>query len=152
MDDEMDSSKLAEWLPDGATAALVDQLFEASQQADDLADGDVAPTAEALARLLHLCLVEIPGNPRFVQLWPCVAPILSAALQQWAASEVWRSHADQDVRRWGWAMRDALEQIIPVIATRILGFEQGQKVAVEVGEFYRSNADRESCEEWEIRP
>lgn len=141
--------KLREWLPDEATAALVAQLFEASQQADDLADGDQKPTAEAVAGLVHLCLVDIPSNPRFAQLWPSIAPIMSASIHQWAASEVWRSHADQDVRRWGWAMRDALEQIIPVLATQMGGFAWGQKVAVEVGEYFRTNEDRETVEQWE---
>jgi hypothetical protein len=141
--------KIRELLPDEQAARLVELVFEACQLADDLVDRDkdINPS-RTMCRLLLLCLVEIPSNGFYQQFSGFLTPVLMQGVVQWGASNELVHHEDTDVQRWAWAMRDTVEQIVTACAYLEGGPDAALEAAVDAGAYFRTNPDRESCEEW----
>ena len=137
---EEEAAKLQEWcLGDKDAVVLLQTLAEISQIADDYADGD-EKGSEKITRLLHLSLVSLPTNPFYLAHGKWLVPIMSSSMHLWNASNDWKNE-------YGFVYREALEQIIHVVAPLIGGQEHASKVAKGVNEFYHQKHG-EKIEDW----
>lgn len=129
---------------------LMRDLFEASQIADDYVDNDkpMLTLGEDMARLLELCLVQIPLNPFYQQHGALIAPLIVTALASWVTSNKLKLSSDPDLQAWGWAMRDQLEQVQTMIGYIEGGMDQAIRENERTAIQYRTDADRESIEDW----
>jgi DNA-binding FadR family transcriptional regulator len=138
--DSEEAEKLHEWtLVDKDAVVLLQNLAEISQIADDYADGD-ADGPEKITRLLHLSLVAIPTNPFFMKHGQWLVPVMSSSMHLWNASNDWRNE-------YGFVYREALEQIIHVVALLTGGQEHAAQVAKDVNKFYHQ-IHGERIEDW----
>ncbi len=147
MSEQLD--KIRAWVGDEAAAILVDKIFGVSQLADDLVDGDKPmDKSAAMVQLLTLAIVDIPANPFYRQYQGWLAPLMVNVLTAWGASNTWHKSTIADLQMMGWAWRDMGETLISGIAYLTQGAERALIVAQEVGEYYRTNNDAESLEQW----
>ena len=135
-----EAAKLFDWcLGDKDAVLLLQNLAEISQIADDYADKDVEGS-EKITRLLHLSLVSLPTNPFFIKNLMWLVPVMSSSMHLWNASNDWKNH-------YGFVYREALEQIIHVVALLIGGQDHAAQVAKDVNEFYHQ-IHGEKYEDW----
>jgi hypothetical protein len=151
-----EADKVLNWCNGNAEAArLVADLVTVSQIADDLVDMDkpgfAAPgdRAEAMARMLHLCLIAIPANPFFMEKQGWLAPVVSVALIAWQASTRWEREKDETVKAFAFAYRDALELVVVQIAHITGGLTHAMKVNEELFRYVRFlHHDGQAFEDW----
>jgi len=137
---EEEAEKLFGWcLGDKDAVVLLQTLAEISQIADDYADGD-AEGSEKITRLLHLSLVSLPTNPFYLNHGKWLLPVMSSSMHLWNASNEWQNE-------YGFVYREALEQIIHVVALLIGGQEHAAQVAKDVNNFYHQEHG-EGIEDW----
>ena len=103
-------------------------ISEISQIADDFVDGDVSDS-ESMTRLLHLSLVELPKNLFFIRYSNWLVPVMSSSMMLWNASNNWKNE-------FGFVYREALEQIVGIVAQICGGHEHAVQVTKELTEFY----------------
>ena len=121
-------------------------IGEASRIADDFVDGDTQ-SPDDMAALLHLLLVALPSNQFYRQHQMWLLPVMVAGLQQWNASNDWAVSSDENVQMFGYVYREAMEQIISVVAMLCGGDAHGRQVAKEVNDFYHQRHG-ETFKEW----
>lgn len=146
----IESTKILNWMQDNQAAAnLIEQLFEVSQIADDLVDWDKEfDSSVCVSQLLNLCLVEIPLNQFYNKNCICISSVLVPVIAAFNTSNKLKKHPDADCRMFAWALRDALEHVVILCAFLIGGHEHSLKVSLEVTQYFRTNEDRESVDEW----
>tara|TARA_Y100000593_G_C4247810_1_gene305600 strand:+ start:221 stop:667 length:447 start_codon:yes stop_codon:yes gene_type:complete len=113
---------------DEQAVKFLHDISEISQIADDFVDGDVSDS-ESMTRLLHLSLVSIPTNPFFLCHANWLVPIMSSSMLLWNASNGWKNE-------FGFVYREALEQIVGIVAGIVGGHEHAIQVTKELNEFY----------------
>lgn len=145
-----DYDYLLEWMQgDQAAAALINRLFEVSQIADDFIDGDKPiEKNQAMTQLLMLALVEIPANPFYRKNLGVIAPLLIATIMAFETSNRLQKSADRDCQMMAWALRDSIEHLITVCAYLKGGAAWASNVSMQMTQYFRSNDDRESLEDW----
>ena len=124
--------------------AMLKMLASISQAADDFVDGDTR-SSDRMSAMLKMCLIDLPGNEFYRQHHSILAPIMLVAIAQWNASNEWAHSQSEDIQMFGYVYREALEQIIPVVA-QICGGD-ALEVAKEVNEFYHQQ-NAETFKEW----
>jgi len=135
-----EAAKLYEWcLNDKDAVVLLQILAEISQISDDYADGD-EEGSEKITRLLHLSLVSLPTNPFYLTHGKWLLPVMSSSMHLWNASNDWKNE-------YGFVYREALEQIIHVVALLIGGQKHAAQVAKDVNNFYHQTHG-ENIEDW----
>jgi len=133
-------AKLDEWCQGNVDAmSLLRSLAEISQIADDYADGDTSGSDD-MTRMLHLALVAVPTNPFFQAHQSWLVPVMSSSMHLWNASNDWHNE-------FGFVYREALEQIIHVVAMLVGGQDHAAWVAKDVNDFYHKQHG-EPFEEW----
>lgn len=142
--------KIGVWCKgDPDAISFVMKIFEVSQIADDFVDCD-APMelSKAMARLLHLALVEIPSNPFYVKYKNWFLPLFSTTILLWDATNDWAKSPNTSSRMFAWSYREIGEQIIIKTACITGGFEFARHVARDIHDFYHVK-DEEKFEDWE---
>jgi len=144
--------KILEWCLGNkdATDFLV-QIFEISQIADDFVDRDVPLeqiNSAKMLQMLHLCMVDIPTNPFYLQYQRWLVPLMSTSLIIWEATETWGKSKNIDTKMFAYVFREITEQIIIMVANLIGGIEHSRKVARDVHDFYHIK-DKESFIDWQ---
>lgn len=141
MDQEVTiNDQLKNWFQGNQDACrLMLDLFEASQLADDLVDLDQIglDRAAAASRLLHVCLIGIPGNPFFMKFQGWLSPVISAAVLGWQASTRWETTTDESKLAFAFAYRDLLEVVLVQIAHLIGGQAHAALVQREAFDYFR---------------
>lgn len=138
--DSEELDQLNRWCKNDRNAVVfLRSIAEASQIADDYADGD-AVGSEEMTRLLHLCLVEIPTNQFYITNQNWLTPIMFSSMHLWNASNEWKNE-------FGYVYRECLEQIIHVVALICGGQKHALNVTKEVNKFYHQDHG-EKYQEW----
>ena len=138
--DKEEIQKLNEWCLGNSDAVfLLKSLAEVSQIADDYADGD-AEGPEKITRLLHLTLITIPTNPFFIKYSHWLLPVMASSMHLWNASNDWKNE-------YGFVYREALEQVITIVAVLVGGQEHAANVTKDVNNFYHQ-IHGEKLEDW----
>lgn len=138
--DKEEIQKLNEWCLGNSDAVfLLKSLAEVSQIADDYADGD-AEGPEKITRLLHLTLITIPTNPFFIKYSHWLLPVMASSMHLWNASNDWKNE-------YGFVYREALEQVITIVALLVGGQEHAANVTKDVNNFYHQ-IHGEKLEDW----
>lgn len=135
---------------DKSATSFLMKAFEVTQIADDFVDRDV-PVEEideqAMLRLLHLCMVEIPTNPFYQQYSTWFIPLMSTSFTIWSCTDEWGKDSNETTRQFGYVYREICEQMITMTAQLIGGLEWARQVTQELHQFYHQQ-EQESFEEW----
>ena len=124
IDAKIEPEKLNEWmLGDQNATKMLLVLFEGSQIADDICDGDTENPHEAMARMLSLLFVELLSNPFWDRFRFQFIPVIATSIQIWSCSDEWGKSDDEIQRIFGFVWREVLEQVVilailmPIVAS-----------------------------------
>jgi hypothetical protein len=129
-------------------AVLLGLVFEASQVADDIVDGDAKDQQEAMARLLSIAFVEIPDNKFYQQHGHQFRPLFATSIQIWSLTDQWKQEEGEDRPIFAYVWREILEQVAVLAAYICGGQKHARTVANEMNKFYHAREDIESFSDW----
>lgn len=142
---EEEEDLLLSWCENNAAAAeMLKTLASISQAADDFVDGDTR-SSDRMSMMLKMCLIDLPANEFYRAHHAVLAPVMLVAISQWNASNEWAESSNEDIQMFAYVYREALEQIIPVVAQLCGG--DALEVAKDVNDFYHLE-NGESFKEW----
>lgn len=117
---------------DADAAELLTLVGTMVRIADDLADGDADDRQEAMARLLTLCLVEIPENSFFEQNRHHLRQMLGSMVTFWQVSNRFHRAADDHRRTFGFVLREANEHFTLQVCALCVGWEKAANLYEEL--------------------
>jgi hypothetical protein len=138
---------LLRWANGNTQAAeMLDIVGRIARLADDLADGDQAPSVLKVGELLHMSMVDLPSNPFFKQHFQALIPSISDGILSWEVSEEWR--AGEGKRPvFGFVYREAVERIAHTVALLTGGTNHARRVIRELHAVCHDGV-RETVDEW----
>ena len=142
-----EKEKFHEWARGNQSAALfLGLIFQVSQDADDIEDGDGKAILAVVANLLMATGV----NAFFLANREMLTGVLFSSLITWAASNKFGRSENQTTRMFGFVYREILEQIIPVVSM-LCGATVGEAVSVaeDVHRYYHQETPQDTFAEWE---
>lgn len=144
----MESEQVLKWMNGNKSAAtMLALIFEASQVADDIVDGDAHDLQDAMSRLLSIMFVEIPSNRFYQTNSQSFTPLFATSIQIWSLSDEWGSSNNKEKQLFGYVYREILEQCI-VMAAYIIGGQQHARIVTrEVNDFYHTT-DQDKLADW----
>jgi hypothetical protein len=136
-------------------ARLMSYFGYATQVADDLVDNDSKKVAtlerrsEAMTKLLHTCLVRIPGNAFFREHQWHFTPLFTSCLAIWDASNSWKKAPALETRMFSYVTREATARLIEMIAFIVGGLDWMRQVTREVHAYYHGRYGIETFAAWD---
>jgi hypothetical protein len=125
-------------------AEFLAQLFELSQEIDDLEDGEQAPTTAVNATLR--AMLVLPENAWYQANAEWYRPLFLTSLLFWEASNEWAKSPRCEDRMFAFVYREILEQIVTMTAYLCGGMDHARLVLRSVHTLCR---EHESFAEWE---
>lgn len=136
-------------------ARLMNAFGYATQLADDFTDADTANVStlerrsETMTRLLHVLLVEIPGNAFYRQHEAAFRPLFVNCLTVWDASNTWKSGKKLETRMFSYVLREAAGRLLEMIAYLVGGLDWSRQVTREIHDYYHGEHGVEPFSAWE---
>lgn len=115
---------------DAAGAQLLELVCEIARLADDIADGEA--DADAVPRLLHRCLVDLPANAFVQRHGATLRPVLSECVHSWALSNEWRRSGCERRQTFGFVYREATDRLGLAVAQITGGYDHARAVARDI--------------------
>lgn len=100
--------------------------------ADDLADDDANDRQEAMARVLTLCLVEIPQNPFYDDHRHHLQHLLGSMVAFWQVSNRFHRIADERMQTFGFVLREANEHFTLQVCALCVGWEKAASLYIDL--------------------
>ena len=146
----MEIEHITKWVNgDIQAASMLTLIFEASQVADDIVDGDAKDLHEAMARLLSISFVELPSNPFFEKHKIQFIPLFATSIQIWSLTDKWGKSDNEEQQLFGFIYREILEQCVVMAAYITGGQKHARIVADEMNDFYRiTDTDQDKLADW----
>jgi len=144
--------KLKEWAcGDPDATDLLQHMYVASQIADDIVDGDVAPEklSNAVASILRILGLVVPANPFFRRNADSLIQTLSLVIDCWDRSNEWAKSEDQSLRVYAYAHREASIQYIRQVALICGGAAHASRVFREAVAYFHAPGRVKTFEAWE---
>ena len=144
----MEFDHIIKWVNgDKHAAAMLTLIFEASQVADDIVDGDAKDLQESMARLLSITFVELPSNLFYNMHKDKFTPLFATSIQIWSLTDEWGQSENEGQQLFGYVYREILEQVIVMAAYLVGGQKHSRIVAKEVNDYYHTT-DQDNLAEW----
>lgn len=130
---------------DPHAAGFLLSLYQASQIADDIADGEDKPGD--MARLMAVMFGQVCTNPFYLAHSVELRQVILTATANWLQATRWE---DQDQHRQSYAFvwRESLDQIAVAVAEIIGGFEWATEVRSATADQLYTGDQRETFKEW----
>lgn len=144
--------KFDEWtLGNQDAAALLKNLYAASQIADDIADGAVTDDRlpGAVAAILRILGLSIPMNPFFQKNAESLTQTLALVIDCWDTSNEWAKSPEKSMRAYAYAHREASIQYIRQVALLCGGAAHATHVLRDAVAYFHAPGRVKTYEAWE---
>jgi len=120
-------------------------LWNASQTADDIADGDDAPGAMAL---LIDQMMDALSSPFYQQNTDALRSVIATATANWLQSSRWEMAGDNHRRMYAWVWRESLDSAAIAVAYIIGGMEHATAARARIADDLYTGDQAEPFEGW----